>query len=76
MNDMLIYDSEYLNLSTLKDQIKGKDKTHILNLLFNVESKAEAFSVLDMHYGRIETVLPRLKRKLDKLTTFPECKQD
>ena len=29
-----------------------------------------------MHNGRIETVLPRLKRKLDKLTTFPECKQE
>ena len=36
MTDMLIYDSEYLNLSTLKNQIKGKDRSHILNLLYNV----------------------------------------
>ena len=76
MCDMLTYDSEFLNLSTLKDQIKGKDKTHILNLLFNVEDVAEAFSVLDMHYGRIETVLPRLKHKLNKLTTSPHDKQE
>ena len=66
MLDMLSYDSEYLNLSTLKDQIKGKDKAHIMNFLFNVEDVPEAFSVLDMHYGRIEIVLPRLKKKLDE----------
>ena len=29
MSDLLIYDSETLRLSTLKDQIKGKDKSFI-----------------------------------------------
>ena len=76
MTDMLIYDSEYLNLSTLKNQIKGKDRNHILNLLHNVESKTEAFSVLDMHFGVIENVLPRLQQKLDKLVNYPDSKQE
>ena len=73
---MLLYDCEYLNLSTLKDQIRGKDKNHILTLLHNVVDKNEAFKVLDMHFGDIRTILPRLKVKLDKLNDFPETEAE
>ena len=37
-----------------------------------MDSKEEAFSVLDAHFGDIKTVLPRLRGKLDKLPNFPE----
>ena len=75
MNSFLIYDDEYLNLSTLKDQIKGRDMNHISTLLHNVEDKNEAFQVLDMHFGDVRTILPRLKEKLDKLNDFPETEE-
>ena len=39
MDNMLIYNCEYLNLSTLKDQIRGKDKNYILNLLTTWRTK-------------------------------------
>ena len=66
MQDMLIYDSESLRLSTLKAQISGKEQSFISDLLYNVDSIEEAFSVLDNHYGDIWTVLHRLRAKLDK----------
>ena len=72
MMDMLIYDSESLNLSSLKAQIVGKEKNYIMDLLHNVDSKEEAFEVLNTHFGDIRTVLPRLRVKLDKLPSFPE----
>ena len=53
MLDMLIYDSESLNLSSLKAQIVGKEKGHIMDLLHNVDSKEEAFEVLYTHFGDI-----------------------
>ena len=71
MQDMLIYDSESLRLSTLKAQINGKEKSFISDLLYNVDSIEEAFSVLDTHYGDIRIVLPRLRAKLDKLPSHP-----
>ena len=61
MKYTLIYGSESLRLSTLKAQISGKDKNFIADLLYNVDSIEEAFSVLDTHYGDIRTVLPRLR---------------
>ena len=36
-----------------------------------MKSVAEAFNTLDYHYGDIQTVLPRLKQKLDALPAFP-----
>ena len=36
MHDLLVYDSEYLGLSTLKSQKLGKNKPYILSLLLNV----------------------------------------
>ena len=66
MQDMLIYDSDSLRLSTLKDQIRGKDKDFIADLLHNVEDLQEAFMVLDTHYGA----------KLDKLPSLPEKEED
>ena len=76
MQDMLIYDSESLRLSTLKAQINGKEKSFISDLLYNVDSIEEAFSVLDTHYGDIRTVLPRLRAKLDKLPSHPVKETD
>ena len=76
MNSFLVYDCEYLNLSTLKGQIQGKDKNHILTLLHNVEDKNECFQVLDMHFGNIRTTLPRLREKLNKLRDHPESKSE
>ena len=75
MDNMLQYDCEYLNLSTLKDQIKGKERSYILDLLHNVDDKAEALAVLDLHFDDIHTVLPRLKMKLDKLVDFPDSEE-
>ena len=72
MENMLQYDCEFLNLSTLKDQIRGKERAYIFDLLHNVDDKAEALAVLDLHFGDIRTVLPRLKMKLDKLVDFPD----
>jgi hypothetical protein len=72
MLDILIYDSESLNLSSLKAQIVGKEKGHIMDLLHNVDSKEEAFEVLNTHFGDIKTVLPRLRVKKDKLPSLPE----
>ena len=76
MENMLLYDCEYLNLSTLKDQIRGKEKNYILDLLHNDDDKTEAFAVLDLHFGDIRTVLPRMRMKLDKLTNFPETEEE
>ena len=76
MDSFLVYDCQFLNLSTLKDQIRGKDKNHILNLLLNVEDKEEAWAVLDLHYGDIDTVLPRIRAKLNKLPDFPVSEAD
>ena len=73
---MLIYDSQSLRLSTLKDQIKGKEKPFINDLLYNVDDLDEAFQVLDTHHGDIHTVLPRLRAKLDKLPSHPEREED
>jgi hypothetical protein len=72
MMDMLIYDSESLNLSTLKGQITGKEKNYIMDLLHNVDSIKEASEVLNTHFGDIKTMLPRLRVKLDKFPSFPE----
>ena len=41
----------------------GKEKGHIMDLLHNVDSKEEAFEVLNTHFGDIKTVRPRLKDK-------------
>ena len=76
MTDMLIYDSESLNLSILKAQIYGKDKPFIEDLLYNLDSIAEAFSVLDTLFGDTRTVLPRLRAKLDNLPSHPEREED
>ena len=76
MQDMLIYDSDTLRLSTLKDQIKGKDNPFINDLLHNVEDLAEAFSVLDTHFGDVRTVLPCLRMKLDKLPSLPNQEEE
>ena len=76
MENMLKYDCEYLNLSTLKDHIKGKERAYIFDLLHNVDDKAEALEVLDLHFGDIQTVLPRLRMKLDKLKDFPESEEE
>ena len=73
---MLIYDSESLRLSTLKAQISGQDNNFIANLLYNVDSIEEAFSVLDTYFGDIRTVLPRLRAKLDKLPSHPDKEVD
>ena len=43
MQEMLVYDSERLNLSTLKSQIVGNQIPLILNLLYNVEDMADCF---------------------------------
>ena len=75
MENMLQYDCEFLNLSTLKDQIRGKERAYIFDLLHNVDDKAEALAVLDLHFGDIRTVLPRLKMKLDKLMDFPDSEE-
>ena len=72
MKEMLIYDSESLKLSTLKDCIQGKEKAFIAEMLYNVDSLEEAFQVLDTHYGDIRTVMPRLRAKLDKMPSYPE----
>ena len=71
MQDMLIYDGESLRLSTLKAQISGKERSFISDLLYNVDSIEDAFSVLETYYGNIRTVLPRLRAKLDKLPSNP-----
>ena len=76
MQDMLIYDSDTLRLSTLKEQIKGKDKPFINDLLHNVEDLAEAFSVLDTHFGDVRTFLPRLRMKLDQLPSLPNQEEE
>ena len=47
MSDLLVFDSEYLGLSTLKAQIVGKNKTYILSLLLNVQRVKEAWLALD-----------------------------
>ena len=61
-----------LALSTLKSQIVGNQKPHILNLLYNVEDLDECWEVLGTHYGDIKTVLPRLSEKLGKLPHLPQ----
>ena len=60
----------------MKEQIKGKDKPFINDLLHNVEDLAEAFSVLDTHFGDVRTVLPRLRMKLDKLPSLPNQEEE
>ena len=60
----------------MKEQIKGKDKPFINDLLHNVEDLAEAFSVLDTHFGDVRTVLPRLRMKLDKLPSLPHQEEE
>ena len=72
MQEMLVYDSRRLNLTTLKAQIVGNQKPHILNLLYNVEDLDECWEVLGTHYGDIKTVLPWLREKLDKLPHLPQ----
>ena len=32
--------------------------------------------MLDLHFGDIRTVLPRMRMKLDKLTNFPETEEE
>ena len=57
MSGMLIFDLESLRLSTLKDQICGKEKLFIEDLLYNVDDLAKAINFLDTHYVDIRTVL-------------------
>ena len=51
MHNLLVYDSEYLGLSTLKSQIVGKNKPYIMSLLLNVQKVKEAWLSLDREYG-------------------------
>ena len=76
MEEMLLYDSESLNLSTLKVQIVGKDKPLIMEFLHNVEDLEEAFEVLDSHYGDIRTIIPRMKKQINLLGNYPKNKKD
>ena len=71
MKKMLNYDIEELNLSTLKGQIVGPLKAEVLSILYNVKDMKEAWRLLDMEYGDVLVVLPRLRAKLDALPDLP-----
>ena len=71
LSKMLVYDIEELNVSTLKDQIIGPEKNHIHSILHNVTDMAEAWRRLDMEFGDILVVLPKLKEELDALPDLP-----
>ena len=71
LSKLLVYDIEELNISTLKDQIIGPDKSHIHSILHNVTDMAEAWRRLDMEFGDILVVLPKLKEELDALPDLP-----
>ena len=76
MLDMLCYDIEGLNLSTLKSQITGNNKSQILDYISNVEDVAEAFQILDVHYGSIRTIIPKLKKQLNAMKNFPKNREE
>ena len=76
MKSNLIYDSETLKLTTLKNQITGSKKSFILKLLCYCETLDEALEELDSYFGDIRTVLPQMKRNLDKLHNEPTTRED
>ena len=68
MEEIVLYDSESLDLSTMKVQTMHNG--------INVEDLAEAFAVLNRHYGDLRTVLPRMKQKLSLLGNYPKNEED
>ena len=73
---MLCYDIQGLNLSTLKAQIVGKDRSTVLDYLYNVEDIEEAFEILDIHFGDIRNIIPKLKRQMNAMKNFPKKRQE
>ena len=74
MMDLLVYDSEYLGLSTLKSQIVGENKAYVLSLLINVQKVKEAWLFLDHKFGNLDISQPTMLVELAKLKGEPTDK--
>ena len=76
MLEMLCYDIQGLNLSTLKAQIVAKDKSTILDYLYNVEDIEKVFEIFDVHFGSIRTIILKLKRQMNAMKNFPKNREE
>ena len=76
MVELLDYGHSDLDLTTLKEQIKGPKANEALRCLFNVKDIHQAFRILDRKYGNILMVLPQLKNDLASLKNLPNTMKD
>ena len=67
----LCYDSEYLNISTLLNQIKGSEKGKITKMLQNEQTLKDIWRVLDRKFGDIDLSQSALLQELDDLKHNP-----